>query len=737
MAGQTYSPYRRNGRPPQRAAGNGRTSAPRRSGLSLAMLSPEPPEAAPVRRTLPTGGLNASSLADPAARRWVVLGALGIVSSILLTIAMALLGSRSVASADQPPAEPARANRVTLIREIGGVPKSPTPGTGITASAPAAPGSSAPAPAIAQGNGPNGSNSLASAALRQLRRVGRAMVTPDGIRRLALGGSLPFADGSTVSAFLQGHSTPQVAAADTNDPDVTLIAGATFLRIDGAADSLRNSLALVGRNDITVLASPTARIVSQATTVPTVMPTAIPTPQPIPTAQATATATTVPPTQTPVVVTATPLPPTQTPVVVTATPEPTRRPTRTPTPEIEVIVVTATPVPGQYPNGSIPFVPPGMIPWLTGAATSTPVVAPTFPAPPTAIPTNTALPTATPNIAVAQSAPAAAPAPRQAQTQAQTQPTEPAGPAPILAETGTRTPVNTPTPRTAPRQAPQTEGQPAQSGAPSPQAVAAAPQDDPARDPALMERLAARALLAVNAARTQAGALPLARNAALDTAAAVHAQYDVATGQTEGNFQTRGTPLFLGETPSARAARAAGSRGPGSERVAEVMALGEAEPERAVQGWLDSVFHRVLLLDLAAHHAGYGQHTVGAATTSVLDLGGRRDVANASGWFPASGATDVPTRCICDDYAEAADRPGPFGYPATLLLGQVRPQGMPTLATLTEGSESGAAVAADLVDAYGNPTLLPQSPLKAGTKYVVQMSWTNGPSVTWSFTTGN
>jgi hypothetical protein len=166
------------------------------------------------------------------------------------------------------------------------------------------------------------------------------------------------------------------------------------------------------------------------------------------------------------------------------------------------------------------------------------------------------------------------------------------------------------------------------------------------------------------------------------------------------------------------------------------MALGEVEPERAVQGWLDSVFHRVVLLDLAAQHAGYGQHTAGVATTSVLDLGGERDVSNASGWFPASGATEVPTACVCDDYAESAGKPGPFGYPVTLLLGQARPQGLPTVATLTEGTENGPAVAADLVDAYGNPTLLPQSPLKPGTKYVVTMAWTNGQSVSWSFTTG-
>ena len=69
-----------------------------------------------------------------------------------------------------------------------------------------------------------------------------------------------------------------------------------------------------------------------------------------------------------------------------------------------------------------------------------------------------------------------------------------------------------------------------------------------------------------------------------------------------------------------------------------------------------------------------------------MDLGGKRDVANASGWFPASGATEVPTRCACDDYAEATGKPGPFGYPVTLLLGQVRPRGMPSVARLAEGN---------------------------------------------------
>jgi uncharacterized protein YkwD len=355
-------------------------------------------------------------------------------------------------------------------------------------------------------------------------------------------------------------------------------------------------------------------------------------------------------------------------------------------------------------------------------------------APPTPAPTNTPIPTATTYVvADPRSAPVTAvPAPPTA-TPHHADPT-PAGPAPILAETGTRTPIN-PTPGTTPRAGAPGNGQPSQpnQGNQANGAAAQAPQ----ADPSVLEKLATRALLAVNTARAQAGAQPVARTGALDAASAQHAQYDVVTGQKDGNFQTRGGQYFLGETPGARVARAASSlRSQSVDRVAEVMALGETEPEKAVQGWLDSVYHRVLVLDLAAQYAGFGQQTAGTATTAVLDLGGKRDVANASGWFPAQGATEVPTRCVCDDYAEATGKQGPFGYPVTLLLGQVRPQGMPTVAQLSENDEKGPGVLADIVDAYGNPTLLPQQPLKPNTKYVVRMAWANGPSVSWSFTTG-
>ena len=104
MTGQTYSPYRRSGQAIQRPADFGQAAPVRRSGLSQAILASEPAQAAPVRRSSSTAPPRriGGGLADPAARRWVVLGGIGVISSLLLTVAVALLSSRGVASADVP-----------------------------------------------------------------------------------------------------------------------------------------------------------------------------------------------------------------------------------------------------------------------------------------------------------------------------------------------------------------------------------------------------------------------------------------------------------------------------------------------------------------------------------------------------------------------------------------------------------------------------------------------------------
>ena len=68
-----------------------------------------------------------------------------------------------------------------------------------------------------------------------MRRVGRAIVTADGIRRLALGGAVPFSDGAVAAAALLLDEPATVALADgagsADDPDVTLGESSVFMRL--------------------------------------------------------------------------------------------------------------------------------------------------------------------------------------------------------------------------------------------------------------------------------------------------------------------------------------------------------------------------------------------------------------------------------------------------------------------------------------------------------------------------
>ena len=347
MVGQSYSPYRKSGQPPVRPAGFGRPPATRRGGLpqvtpldddALDELSASrvgQPVAADPGRPNPVGS-GGRGLADPAARRWLILGTLGVVSSLLLTVGVALLSNRGVASASASPTEQPRQtqNRVTLVREIGGVTRAATPVLEVTAARPDASNAST---ALAPG--------VATTALRQLRRVGRAIVTPDGVRRLALGGALPLVDGAATQTTAEGSPSPDahsIAFADSPSEAGGTLDGdgnGLFLRaIDLGGAGTSTSMSLATRGDVVALASPTAGDpLPTATTVPptAVPPTAVPptaTPVPPTATRVPPTATSVPPTatsipatavpqtQTPIVVVATSAPATQTPVVVTATP---------------------------------------------------------------------------------------------------------------------------------------------------------------------------------------------------------------------------------------------------------------------------------------------------------------------------------------------------------------------------------------------------------------------------------
>lgn len=637
--------------------------------------------------------------------RWLVLGSAGLGCAFLLAAGVTLLGLRGMSSGSARAEGPApRAGGLTLIREIGGVARSPTPALGVAGTG--------------QATG-----------LRPLRRAGRVGIDEQGGRQMALAGAVPFSDDAPRAAARTEDVAP-VAVLSVAEGEDRLV---SFMR------AAWDSEPVVRQGQPT--ATPTPAGQSAASSPPPTPSTgsgqaAIPTQPPAAATPTTASTTTpVPPTPAPPTPTTAPgapaAAPTSTfvpaptavptsmaaPTATTAPAGSTAAPTPTPLTRTRIVYTNVTPTPTTGPTYI--YVPvPSNAQVDAGERTGTtansaqarsgsllPSLSGIFSAPK---PTSTAAPTSTPAALVA-----AKPAGPSAASQA-------GGPAPILGERGARPPTGSymlPGPAGGqPTQQPGGPGQPAGPAPPSP-----------------VEQLSIRALTAINAARAQAGALPLGRHPALDVAAWMHAQYDLANGQRDTNFQAPGLALYVGETPAGRVARANVGRPPALERVGEVMAQGAGDPERAVQGWLDSVFHRALVLDLQAQYAGFGQHADDKAASSVLDLAGRRDLAGGAAWYP--GTTNAPTTCLCDDFAEASGRAGPFGYPVTLLLGAGRPNGQPATARLSEGGEDGPQVPADLVDAFGNPTLVPHGPLKPGTRYTARFAWQNGPDLRWGFTT--
>lgn len=626
------------------------------------------------------------------------MGVLGMASSVLMTIGFALLSSRGVASADNridPSA--ARGSRPSFIRELGGAPRTPTPSLGVAGSA-------------------------SANALRPLRRIGRAGTNAQGAPLMSLAGAVPFSDDAprATGAVAVGDVVASVQHGDGDD------AGAI-----GQANTL---LSAAGRDLVQAQATP-APLGRQ--TAP-----AAPTAQPRPGQSWAA----PPPTATPV--------PTRQPAIVFVTPTPIpsaapAAPTRTPLPAAPSAAPSAPPAPGSASAFPPVVAPPTATPAarattppyeLFPATTSQPAAASSGqPTSTTSASTTSATTSQAPSSGAASfggpstgAAPSSGSASGASSSATASNRSEPA---PILGERNTRPAARNVV--VSPSLAEGSEFPSLRSAEPGPRSASqglTAASSVPAPTPSPNEPLAARALAAVNAARTQADALPLGRHPSIDGAAWMHAQYDVANGQKDTNFEAPNSPLFVGETPAARVGRANAGRLPQIERVGEIMALGQDEPEQIVQGWLDSVYHRVLLLDQQAQYGGFGQHGEGAATSAVLDLGGRRESGSA-GWFPSSGATNVPLRCVCDDYAEASGRSGSFGYPVTLLLGSSRPSGQPSVARLTEGAENGTEVAADLVDAFDSPTLVPRAPLKPGQRYTARFQWSGGPDLRWSFTT--
>lgn len=154
------------------------------------------------------------------------------------------------------------------------------------------------------------------------------------------------------------------------------------------------------------------------------------------------------------------------------------------------------------------------------------------------------------------------------------------------------------------------------------------------------------ALNLLNEVRAKSGVQPLKLNQAINQAAQSHAKYynlhkDDLSG-LKAHSEYEGTTGFTGKTPGERL-KAAGWVF--SKKIytsaGEVMHFGQSSSSGAVQGWLDTAYHRNILLGPDFQEVGFGLED----GTAVANFGRISTYAVTMGdmaVYPYDGQTDVP-----------------------------------------------------------------------------------------------
>lgn len=237
--------------------------------------------------------------------------------------------------------------------------------------------------------------------------------------------------------------------------------------------------------------------------------------------------------------------------------------------------------------------------------------------------------------------------------------------------------------------------------------------------------------------RAMAGLPPLDCVDALDKSATAHAAYMAENGEFS-HAEIRGRPGFTGVTPAERLERARFEGAAGGEIMSQQR--GAASVDSGF-GYMNSVYHRAMLLRVETTAFGYGDSEAG----SVIDLGRPEDAhqqAQRVVW-PPDGATNVPTT-----YHAGNEAPNPVapieeaGSPISLMTGASLedvdavlsgPNGRVDAALVTAKSDPAKLIRA------GEAHLVPKAPLAPNTTYVVLFAFRQsgkGVALKTSFTTG-
>jgi hypothetical protein len=248
------------------------------------------------------------------------------------------------------------------------------------------------------------------------------------------------------------------------------------------------------------------------------------------------------------------------------------------------------------------------------------------------------------------------------------------------------------------------------------------------------------ALQVVNDARLPAGAGCATMIPEINAAAQAHCDYYAAnTGMgmctADPHGEVEGCTGFTGASPGARM-MAAGYTGRGAS---EVMAFNN-DPARAIAQWINSVWHRLPILDPWTTHLGYG----GAERCDTIDFGrGTPAPEDTVVLWPYPDQTGLPTTFHGDREGPEPPMP-PTGWPSATPITVYGQQLTVTEHVLTRDGDSAPIEHVWLTSADSNflrssVMMYANAPFEPMTTYRVKITGTyvGGPLMReWTFTTG-
>lgn len=230
----------------------------------------------------------------------------------------------------------------------------------------------------------------------------------------------------------------------------------------------------------------------------------------------------------------------------------------------------------------------------------------------------------------------------------------------------------------------------------------------------------------------------------LDVAAQSHAEYMVAN-QELTHEEDRDADGYAGEWVWDRAENA-GYDWPANTIMGEVVSFGYG-PEGAVDGWMNSVYHRIPFTVPELVETGFGQEERYSAMTFVYPYLYEGIDAVI---YPVDGQVDVPARFNSDEeWPDPAPDQSFVGPPITVTVGSTGAPGAdtnPYVLVLRSARLEGPDGEVDLLtltpddDPYlfQAVALVPSEPLEPGAEYEVEVSWQGGEETLFAaFTTAD